>query len=260
MSEKKNRDLAIDKFKKIKSIGWHENTKTQNGHGGHGNTLESAFGVVENNKVEPDWKNFEIKSLKEKPEPISLTSTVPSYPEGADKYLWETYGEVKEDGYRRFYATLRATEEATKQYGNPWSLHYNKRFMKMRISKTDQRVYLIVQDLDNKEINELIYWEFDLLKNKFKKINDIIFATKTGERKNSLGKKEFKWEYANIFWGFNFESFLNEMYHGNIVFDFRCGVYKPSGKIHDRGNAFRLKPKDWVETCKRMYTEHEYVD
>ncbi len=260
MSDKKNKDLVIEQFNKIKSIGWHENTKTQNGHGGHGNTLESAFGVVENNLIEPDWKNFEIKSLKERPDPISLTSTIPSYPEGADKYLWETYGEVKEDGFRRFYATLRATEEDTKEHGDPWSFHYKKRYMKMRISKSDQRIYLIIKDLDKNDVDELIYWDFELLKTKLKKINDIILATKTGERTNSSGKKEFMWGYANVFWGFNFDNFLNEMYYGNIVFDFRCGVYKPSGRMHDRGNVFRLKPANWVETCKKIYTEHEYVE
>ena len=123
-----NEDLVKEKFERIKSIGWIPNTKTQNGHGGHGNTLESSFGVIENNKKEPDWKNFEIKSVKDSKSSsnISLFSSIPDHPEGADRYLWEKYGKVDENGLRRFYSTLRGTEIETQSGGDPWSLVYGK--------------------------------------------------------------------------------------------------------------------------------------
>ena len=68
------------------------------------------------------------------------------------------------------------------------------------------------------------------------------------------GIKKCYYNTAYIFWGFNFEGFLEELERGNIELEFRCGVYKKPekkrGQMHDRGPAWRLVKSRMSETKK----------
>lgn len=260
---KNNRQLAIDTFTKIKNKGWHKNSKEINKNGGHGNTLEHCFGVRENNLKEPDWHNFEIKSVpKNTTSMISLFSSIPDYPDNSGQFLINKYGKVMPDGLKRFYTTLRGTEEDTKSYGKVWSNLYKKHEIKIRISMQDRRMNFVEMQNNGSEKIEA-YWEFDSIKEKSLKMTDIIFGNLSQERENN-GETEFYWDSIDIFWGLDFDNFINEILHANIQFDFRCGVYKSPparrGKLHDRGSAFRLKASNWLETCKRIWKYHEHVE
>ncbi len=259
-----NQNIAVETFQKIKNKGWHRNTKTVNGHGGHGNTLESCFGVVENNLKEPDWHNFEIKSVKEdNTSMISLFSSIPDYPNESGQYLINKYGKIGDDGLRRFYATLRGTEEETQSFGKPWTRLYKKHDLKIRISKEDQRMYFIERVDSNDTYNVEAYWELESIRKKTFKMNDIIFGNLKDIKKVD-NDEEYYWDSIEIFWGLNFDNFIEEILHANIQFDFRCGVYKSPpekrGKLHDRGSAFRLKATNWLETCKRVWKFHMHFE
>lgn len=261
--ERKNFELATETFRKIKNQGWHKNSKVVNKNGGHGNTLEYCFGVKENNLTEPDWHNFEIKSVPEKTESmISLFSSIPDYPDNSGQFLIDKYGRIGTDGLKRFYSTLRGTEEETKSYGKVWSRLYKKHDIKIRIDREDRRMNFIEKHNDGSETIEA-YWGFDSIKKKSKKMSDIIFGNLAGVREID-GEKQFYWDSIDIFWGLDFDNFIEEIVLANIQFDFRCGVYKSPpqkrGKLHDRGSAFRLKANNWIDTCKRVWKFHAYID
>ncbi len=260
---KTNRQLAVDTFKEIKNKGWHKDIKPNNKDGGHGNTLEHCFGVRENNLKEPDWYNFEIKSVpKDTKSMISLFSSIPDYPNESGQFLIDKYGEVDSDELRRFYTTLRGTEEETKRYGKVWTRAYKKHDLKIRISMENRRMNFIERQINGSETIEA-YWKFDSIKEKSLKMTDIIFGN-LSEVREIDGKSEFYWDSIDVFWGLDFDNFINEILHANIQFDFRFGVYKSPpkkrGKAHDRGSAFRLKAKNWVETCKRVWQFHEHIE
>ena len=62
---------------------------------------------------------------------------------------------------------------------------------------------------------------------------------------------------------FNFDNFLNELELGNIVLDFRCGVYKDEkrfGRMHDRGPAWRLRKNIWKDIMTRVTSKYIYVN
>jgi hypothetical protein len=270
-----NEELIKSDFDKIKSgglDGYHPTSKPENTDGGHGNTFEKLFRVDENNLKKPDYLNFEIKAkaiFDNKKSNITLSSRAPDFPPTCGVYLRDRYGHIKpEDGLKRLYATLRGVDSSKK---SAWThVHVTKThvpedkkfYMKIQLFEDEKKMKILIKDYNFKSINDEIYWTFDSIEEWIGKIKDQVIGI-CSDKKIINDLPHFYYDRAHVFWGLRFDKFIEHIKLGNIVFDFRYGVYKEEhrrGKLHDRGSCLRLKESEWLETCKDLYSEYLCID
>ena len=248
-----NEEKIKKDFKKVKKNNPYKTRYPKNKDGGWGNTLEDLLGIRENNKKKPDYLNFECKAARSKSgAKITLSSKVATYPEKSSKFLWNKFGNVKPpENLRRFYPTLRANDND--------ALVYEKNYMGLKVERDTKKIRMIIRDLDKKVINSEIYWSFDDVYSSTIKLKDMLISEITEEKIEGVTKCYYNTAY--VFWGFNFDGFLNQLEKGNIELEFRCGVYKDKkryGQMHDRGPGWRLVKSRWKETMKNI-TKHNIL-
>lgn len=246
-----NIEKLKQEFNRIKALGFVENTRPNNKDGGIGNTFEDLLGVVENNKSEADFYDFEIKSQRAfNTSVISLFTKAPEFPKGANSFLRETYGEVRDENHSNkkiLYASV---------YGNRDAEIYSKYKMRLNVNRQEEKLELVIKDLEDK-ILTTVYWSFSLLEKSSKKLKNLflVFAETKKE-----GEKSFCFfKSGNIYYNFDFQKFLTEIENGNIQFDIRIGVYNSGrnyGKTHDHGSGFRVKR----ENFQNLYSSFEKIE
>lgn len=241
-----------DKFAQIKARGFVPNTRPNNKDGGIGNTLEDLLGIEENNLSEADFKGIEIKSQRLFISSyISLFTKSPSYPKRANNYLRETFGEVRQEDHadkKILYASI---------FGNRDSTVYDKYKMSLLVNRNLQRIYLIVKDLQSNYLSNDIYWDFSTLQKASKKLDKLLLVF--ADSRTIEQQKHHHFTKAELYLGFDFEKFLNELENGSIMFDIRIGVYnsgKMYGKTHDHGSGFRIKK----ENFSLLYNTFETIE
>lgn len=229
------------KFLQIKEKGFVPNTRPNNQDGGIGNTLEDLLGIQENNLTQADFKDIEIKSQRLfSGSYITLFSKAPTHPKRANNYLRETFGEVRQEEHsdkKILYASIFAHRPSTV---------YDKYKMSLQINHNEQRLYLIVTDLNNKTLSNDIYWDFQTLQKATQKLKNLLLAF--ADTKNQDNQKYHRFTKAQLYLNFNFDNFLTELQNGSIMFDIRIGVYnsgKSYGKTHDHGSGFRIKKENF---------------
>ncbi|MDY6025127.1 MvaI/BcnI family restriction endonuclease [Bergeyella zoohelcum] len=246
-----NIEKLKQEFYRIKALGFVENTRPNNKDGGIGNTFEDLLGVVENNKSEADFYDFEIKSQRAfNTSVISLFTKAPEFPKGANSFLRETYGEVRDENHSNkkiLYASV---------YGNRDAEIYSKYKMRLNVNRQEEKLELVIKDLEDKILTS-VYWSFSLLEKSSKKLKNLflVFAETKKE-----GEKSFCFfKSGNIYYNFDFQKFLTEIENGNIQFDIRIGVYNSGrnyGKTHDHGSGFRVKR----ENFQNLYSSFEKIE
>lgn len=228
-------------FFNIKALGFVSCTRQNNNDGGIGNTFEDLLGVEENNLKEPDFQGYEVKTQREITSAcVTLFSKSPTYPRGANAKLKDSFGEVRDPKFpniNKLYASI---------FGDKWGTVYNKFSMKLEVDKTDEKVTLIVKDLNHKILSDEVYWSFDDLKNaSMKKMTNIFIVSAKTQTNNNV--KEYYYEKGTVYHGFLFDNFISGIENGSIQFDIRMGVYgsgKNMGKPHDHGSGFRMKKNE----------------
>lgn len=230
-----------DKFLQIKAKGFVPNTRPNNKDGGIGNTLEDLLGIQENNLTQADFKDIEIKSQRLfNSSYITLFSKAPTHPKRANNYLRETFGEVRQEEHsdkKILYASIFAHRPSTV---------YDKYKMSLQINHNQQRLYLIVTDLNNNILSNDIYWDFQTLQRATQKLKNLLLAFADTQTQND--QKYHHFTKAQLYLNFNFDKFLTELQNGSIMFDIRIGVYnsgKSYGKTHDHGSGFRIKKENF---------------
>ena len=230
-----------DKFLQIKAKGFVPNTRPNNQDGGIGNTLEDLLGIQENNLTQADFKDIEIKSQRLfNSSYITLFSKAPTHPKRANNYLRETFGEVRQEEHsdkKILYASIFAHRPSTV---------YDKYKMSLQINHNEQRLYLIVTDLNNNILSNDIYWDFQTLQRATQKLKNLLLAFADTQTQNN--QKYHHFTKAQLYLNFNFDKFLIELQNGSIMFDIRIGVYnsgKSYGKTHDHGSGFRIEKENF---------------
>jgi hypothetical protein len=234
-------------FYRIKSLNYVRNTRPKNKDGGIGNTFEDLLGVEENNKKEADFEGIEIKSQRYLNKSyISLFTKSPDFPNRANTYLREKYGEVRDIRHpekKKLYASI---------FGDKYSDIYSKYKMKLNVNRDLQRI-----ELEIKDTKDNIYWEFNTLREASRKLQNLFLVLAETKKENDIDYCYFS--KANIFYDFCFEKFLEQIEKGNIQFDIRIGVYnsgKNYGKTHDHGSGFRIKK----EFFNNLYSSNEELE
>ncbi len=235
-------------FYRIKKLGFVKTTRPNNKDGGIGNTYEDLLGIKENNLKEPDYLGFEIKSKRKfNSSYISLFSKSPTYPKRANSFLRETYGEVRDPNFpnkKKLYASV---------FGHRFSIVYHKFKMKLNVNYKERRVYLLIYDLRERELDN-VYWSFEDLKKAAEKIKNLMLVF--AETKKEENKVLYHFNNAEIYSNFSFDNLLKNIEKGGIMFDLRIGVYnsgKNIGKTHDHGSGFRIKK----DSFKNLYECYE---
>jgi hypothetical protein len=240
--------MSIEKirteFYRIKSLNFVECSRPNNTDGGIGNTFEDLLGVAENNKKEADFEEFEVKSKRLfNTSYISLFTKSPDFPEKANSFLRENYGEIRDPNHpekKKLYASV---------FGHRDSIIYSKYKMKLNVNRLDEKLELYVKDLNDRLLTS-VFWRFETLKKASSKMKDLLLVL--ADMKNTDGKRYYHFTQAEIYQGFDFEKLLQCVEDGSIMFDIRIGVYnsgKNLGKTHDHGSGFRVKK----ENFKNLY-------
>ncbi len=237
-------------FERIKKLGFIKTTRPKNKDGGIGNTYEDLLGVKENNLKTADYLGFEIKSKRKyNSSYISLFSKSPTFPKKANYYLRETYGEVRDINHpdkKKLYASV---------FGNRFSIVYEKYKMKLEVNHLEKRVYLIIYNLSENELDR-VYWSFEDLEKATIKMKDLMLVF--AETKKEKGTVFYHYNNAEIYKNFSFSIFLKNIENGGIMFDLRIGVHnsgKNIGKTHDHGSGFRITKDNF----KNLYESYEMI-
>ena len=243
-----NSDKIIKEFKRIQSLGFIKSNRLHNT--GIGKTFEDYLGVIENNKKDPDFEDFEIKSQRAiATSYISLFTKSPTFPKGATRLLKESYG--KPDALFPNLKVLH-TSIFSDKFNNCNSLC---RF-KITANISLRKIILEAKHLTTDEIlsNE-IYWDFNDIKGEKLKNTFVIWA-----KKHKIDNDEyFHYTKAHIYYDFSFDKLILGINNGNIMVDIRYGAYKSgekAGKPHDHGCGFRVK-KENLKDLFEHYIEVE---
>lgn len=229
-------ELLIKKFNIICKKGWI--LKESSNDGEAGNNIEILLGKENNNFPIPDFNGIEIKTKKERSfnNYITLFNCIP-------------YGES-------FFETQRIREK----YGYPDSTFKQYKilngdvfcnikkkigvnfFFKLKIDKKKKKIFLLVYDKFNKEIDNSTYWPFDVLSQKlFCKLQYLALIKVAYKYYN--GKKYYKYNNLQIYKLKSFNAFLDLLEKQKIKISFKIGIYKSGnkfGKMHDRGTGFEI--------------------
>lgn len=198
---------------------------------GVGKTLEDLLGIKENNKSEPDFGEYELKSGRNNAKSMLTILTKSPEPFRANEYLRQKFG-YSSNAYSNANKVLHATLTATHfvpiyDTGN-----------KLSIYCTDERISIVSQcGIEN------VYWSKDTLHKQFvKKYRNKLVYVKADCR-GSGKAEEFKYTEAYEIQGFDYYALIELLEMGKIWVDLRIGQY-PNGKIHDHGTGFRIRECD----------------
>ena len=224
-----------EKFRKIKSMGWIESTRS--GDTGIGKLFEDLIEKEEDNKALPDFKEIEIKTKREASKSMTtLYTKAPDYPKGVNTFLRESFGNeiVGYPGMKELHTTINAVDFNTHKGGYDF---------KIDIDKVNKRLTLVVRNHNTgKIVYDGAYWSFNNISNSLKEKLKYI-AIINGSEKRENGKNYFKYNDMVFITGLTFENFLKGLENGDIKVDIRIGVYKTGknkGKNHDHGTGFRI--------------------
>jgi hypothetical protein len=236
-----------NEFLRIKSLGFIKSNRTAKNDGAIGNTFEDYLGVQENNLKDPDFAGFEVKSKRELTSSyLSLFTKSPSGPKGANAYLKNTFGKPDED-----FPEVKKLNSSV--FAHRWNSLYDKNKLKLEINRSEEKIVLLVKDIEDNLVSDNVYWTFEHIKKAAaKKMSSLFFVSATSKKEEGI--EYFHYNSAKVFLDFDFEKFLVALENGFIMFDIRIGSYKSGkyfGKPHDHGSSFRVKR----ENISQLYTK-----
>lgn len=234
-----------EEFQRIKKLGYVESDRpfAEKNDGAIGNTFETVLGVQENNLKDPDFEGWECKSQRQHTKSAaSLFTCKPDFPDKGDEYMRENWGINDEH-----YPDIKVFR--TSIYAHRWSKVYGKYKMKIHIDDSEKKLKIILCDLNEKVIDDRVFWTFDSLKKASSKLKNT-FVVKAEEKKIN-GKTHFKFTEGMAFVEFNFDKCIRLIKQGKARYDNRLGIYRSGkniGKKHNHGGGIRLvKSSDYKE-------------
>lgn len=233
----------IDELKKlfyeVKNKGWVEGCSTN--YGSIGNTFEKLIGIPNNEFEIPDFGQIEIKTKTKYSDSyttlFNCTPTGPHYHEV--ERLKDIYGYP--DSKLKMYNVLNVSVYS--KYKSKVGLNF---LFELKVDKTKEKIYLLVYDKQKRIIENEVYWDFDILKEKlYRKLKYLAYIKALKKKTNN--KKYFKYYKMKIYKLKSFESFINLLDDGIIRVTIKIGIFrnfKKLGKIHDHGTSFCIQEND----------------
>ena len=228
-----------EKFYKIKNEGWIKSCR--NDYGGIGCTFEKLIGINSNELEIPDFKQIEIKTKTKYSNSyttlFNCTPTGPHYHE--IERLKDKYGYP--DSNLKQYNVLNTSIYS--KYKNKVGLNF---FFELKVDKEKCKIFLIIYNKYGDIIEDNVYWDFDILKEKlYRKLQYLAYIKALKKKINY--EKYFKYYEMKIYKLKNFETFIKLLDEGIIRISIKIGVFrdeKKLGKIHDHGTSFGIQEEN----------------
>ena len=230
----------VKKFEKIRKLGYIK--AINNYTSGGGLTLEKLLNANAGNLCYPDLNGIELKTInKFWKKNINLFCDTPFFPniryESSVKILVKKYGYHNKNYKKVFNGKINA--KSLTQVG---LLYY----FRLKVLRKKEIIILQIFDLGKNLINEEIYWEFSVLKNKLEtklKYLALIYL----EKKYINSVQYCKYTRMNLYILKDFNTFINLIEEGLIEVTFSTGYFKGEKnfeKFHDHGTKFTINEKD----------------
>jgi hypothetical protein len=241
-----------NEFLRIKDLGYLRNVKEDSNDGGAGNTFEAHLGVKENNKKDPDFEEFEVKTKKylKSKTLITLFSKSPTFPLDGDNYMRRNWGvpDARFQDVLCFRTTLRA---------NRWSVVYKTYKYKIEVDRKNERVYIVKADLQENILDRSVYWSFQDIQNGAKKLQNLFLVDALVQTIDD--RQHFHYVSSTAFCDYLGKvDFIELLEQGLISYDNRLGVHGPetphAGRPHKHGGGFRITKKH-IDQLYRLIVE-----
>ena len=228
-----------DEFQRISSMGYvlSDRPEAEKNDGAVGNTFETLLGVDENNYKDPDFEGWEVKTQRRYSKSASsLFTSKPTFPAKGDEYMRENWGISDPSGECPHIKCFR-----TSIYAHRWSVVYERYKMKLHVDDENQKLFILLCDLDENLIDGSVYWSFeDLQKASLKLKNTFVVSA---EETKIDGLIHFRYVSGKAFVGFRFKNLINLIKEGLARYDNRLGIYRTgpkAGSKHNHGGGIRL--------------------
>lgn len=226
-------DDFIAAYRTICAMGYV--TTHRAGPTGIGKTLEDLLGIPENNKDEPDFGEYELKSCRLDSSSMLTMFTRAPQPAKSNTYLRLKYG-YPSGAYDNDEKVLHSTLSAARF--TPIADTGNK----LKIHCTGDGIYIA-----SGCGVEQVYWSRAALKKSFEKKykNKFVYAKALSRGIGAM--EQFHFTEAYEVSGFDYDAFISLLEAGHIYVDLRIGQYHDGpnkGKTHDHGTAFRIREID----------------
>ena len=221
----------ISEFQKIRDLGWIKTHRQ--GSTGIGKTLEDLLGIPENNIGEPDFGDYELKSVRTNAKSMLTIFTKSPEPKRSNEVLRRKYGYESSKIYGNDKKVLHSTLSADKFI----SVHSVNR---LKIHCSDDRI-----SIESQDGIELIYWLKSTLQDCFNRKYRGKFTYTYADTKGRGASEHFRFVSAFVVSGFSYDDFAALLELGKIKVDLRIGQY-PDGRTHDHGTGFRISKRDEV--------------
>lgn len=228
-------------FLKIKDKGWIK-TVTK-GNNGVGLTFEKLLNISKNELEIPDYDGIEIKTKRNSSN--SYTTLFSCKPEG--KYYHEV--ERLKDTYGYPHKTFPQYKVLNNSvYCNIKNKIGNRFYFQLKVSREKKKINLLIYNLKGQLLEENVYWDFDILKEKLeRKLTVLAFIKACSKYSNQDGCEYFKYNKLEIYNLKNFEAFIDCIEKGVIRINFKLNIKTKGdkrGQIHDHGTSFDILEND----------------
>ena len=239
-----------NEFLKIYQKGWNQSVNDISS--GVGMTFEKLLGKEEDDFSFPDFDGIEIKTQRINSNyPITLFGLAPwgnEFPEIERLRKSFGYFDFSPDDDKKLNVEF---------YHSKNVLVCNRYFFNLEINYEEERLYLIVKDINYNVIEKSAYWSFADIKEKLDgKLKYLGFVH--AYSKKELGKEYFKYFRLECYKMRNFEKFL-ELIEKNIIcvsFTTSPVKYGPSTGKSKASCYFRIGKFD----LNKLFTLDHYID
>lgn len=237
---KENINILTKEFDKIKDLGWVKSVHS--GFSGIGLTLESLLGIDTNSLPYPDFNGIEIKAKRCFGRGfVTLFNCVPTGP-----HIKETE-RIKDDfGYRckelPEYKILNCSV-----YSHYKSRVGYKYFFELKIDREKEKLFLLVFDVFGNLVEDVVYWDFDILKEKLMIKTSYLGIFLSYVRKIDC-IEYFKYYKLLIYHLKGFDDFIDLIERGIIRINFKVNIYKTEerkGQLNNHGVGFDININDF---------------
>jgi len=238
-----------DVFDTIKEKGWVKSICK--GNNGVGLTLENLLGIDRNELEIPDYKGIELKAKRYSSKSYIILFS--SKPEGRfyheSQRLKDTYG-YPHKIYKQ-YKILNNSVYCNKK--NRIGMNY---YFKLDVDRKEQKIYLVVYDVKNNQLERSVYWDFEIVREKLYRKLKYVALIKAYSKKDSYNNSEyFKYDSLKIYQLTNFENFIEALEKGKIRLNFKLNIKtkgEKTGQIHDHGTSFDILEGDFEYLFERV--------
>lgn len=179
-----------------------------------------------------------ITNYKEKNYYKTLFVINPTGPTGNDSSrLRKTYGKSISDVNKSLRLPISCKNK---------TLFNDSYYFTLICDKKNKKLFIKITDLNGKQIEKKVYWDFDVLESMlYKKIKNIVLIDY--ERKFIDIDEYFRIKLLKVYDNVSFNKFIKEVEKGNVRVYMKVGIFASGnniGKTHDHGATFQIS-----DTC-----------